>query len=316
MSLLVAKLAMAHPDFYRERIEYLHEQARSVYEVTIGKDGKFYRANGELLDTSRGHTISNGDTLFTGHAIFVIGLDGRLYVSLRHAEGAFHHSSFLAGDRVLMAGELSVLNGELVAINARSGHYKPDAYRLRVMLGVLERLGVPLANVKVRIIGVGVNLEAWNYSLPAPLFMKVVNPSVESGHDVLAAAAATPEMSSGNELVRLLAVALFNKPDFGALAPLTYPASYKPAIFEALGRAVHDPVTRQAMLDKLEAGTRYGIEPGFSISPRRGWYNRHSAELDATLLRLKGEIPEAADRLEKLIKMRQDVLKDEVSNEY
>ncbi|MBX3654490.1 MAG: hypothetical protein KIS62_12930 [Ramlibacter sp.] len=55
---------------------------------------------------------------------YVISPAGRLYVHM-HVADNFHHSSLLAGGRVLGAGMVGVSNGRIVYINNKSGHYMP-----------------------------------------------------------------------------------------------------------------------------------------------------------------------------------------------
>lgn len=55
---------------------------------------------------------------------YVISPAGRLYVHM-HVADSFHHSSLLAGGRVLGAGMIGVSNGRIVYINNKSGHYMP-----------------------------------------------------------------------------------------------------------------------------------------------------------------------------------------------
>jgi len=54
----------------------------------------------------------------------VVSPAGRLYVHM-HVADTFHHSTLLAGGRVLGAGMIGVSNGRIVYINNKSGHYMP-----------------------------------------------------------------------------------------------------------------------------------------------------------------------------------------------
>lgn len=55
---------------------------------------------------------------------YVVSPAGRLYVHM-HVADTFHHSTLLAGGRVLGAGMIGVSNGRIVYINNKSGHYMP-----------------------------------------------------------------------------------------------------------------------------------------------------------------------------------------------
>jgi hypothetical protein len=52
---------------------------------------------------------------------------GNLYATLDQEVGHTHHSSLLAGDPVVGAGEIEVRYGKLVAMTDQSGHYRPTA---------------------------------------------------------------------------------------------------------------------------------------------------------------------------------------------
>ncbi|KAJ7904813.1 hypothetical protein B0H13DRAFT_2334585 [Mycena leptocephala] len=91
------------------------------------------------LDTATADVMPH---LGTPTAIFVVGLDGQLYVSLQHKVYMFHHSSILAGADVLSAGELKVNSGKITYASNWSGHYKPDAALAKLQLEeALRRLG-------------------------------------------------------------------------------------------------------------------------------------------------------------------------------
>jgi hypothetical protein len=91
------------------------------------------------LDTATADVMPH---LGTPTAIFVVGLDGQLYVSLQHKVYMFHHSSILAGADVLSARELKVNSGKITYASNWSGHYKPDAALAKLQLEeALRRLG-------------------------------------------------------------------------------------------------------------------------------------------------------------------------------
>ena len=56
---------------------------------------------------------------------FVVSPGGGFYVH-HHEADLFHHSSFLAGGRVLTAGMIGVSKGRIVYLSNKSGHYQPS----------------------------------------------------------------------------------------------------------------------------------------------------------------------------------------------
>jgi hypothetical protein len=73
--------------------------------------------------------------------------NGKIIASKVHSIGKFHHSSFLSGQPVASAGEISVEQGVVREITRRSGHYKPTAEQLNQFLERLNNAGVDLRNV-------------------------------------------------------------------------------------------------------------------------------------------------------------------------
>jgi hypothetical protein len=104
--------------------------------------GRVYTDSGVKFHTGDHSTAFSG----SGWAIFVMSPNRTVY-SASHNVGQFHHSSFLAGGPVLAAGEWAVNNGKVVAITAKSGHYKPDEKMFYQILWTLKRRGVRLTGV-------------------------------------------------------------------------------------------------------------------------------------------------------------------------
>ncbi len=127
---------------FGSKVKYLDQQQREKYRVTV-QDGLLIDSKGNPLDTRDGPT--GGPLSFLagrGLAIFVMDQDGNLYVKKQPTGGKFHHTSFLAGEPVAAAGEVTVRKGKLVEINRISGHYKPSLDQLGQAVGQLERQGV------------------------------------------------------------------------------------------------------------------------------------------------------------------------------
>ncbi len=96
------------------------------------------------FDTSAMVTAFKG----RGWAIYVMSETGNLHASA-HSVGSRHHSSLLAGASVAGAGEMRVLQGKLIEISNKSGHYAPAAAHFLQVFYVLQKRGVSLFNTKV-----------------------------------------------------------------------------------------------------------------------------------------------------------------------
>ncbi|TYZ61949.1 hypothetical protein PybrP1_000683, partial [[Pythium] brassicae (nom. inval.)] len=132
------------------RVEYCDAAARRAYEVQLvpasERDSESGDDNAAPVRAVFAATQRPVHTDALSKWIFVVALDGRLYVG-RKRKGAFHHSSFVAGAPILAAGKLMVQHGQLVAIEPHSGHYKPTSRNLAALCGVLRAQGVALAHV-------------------------------------------------------------------------------------------------------------------------------------------------------------------------
>lgn len=106
-------------------VEYDRDLARQGATRITLRNGLMYTAANQVLDTTRMVTMHSGP----GMAIYVMSFEGHLYVS-PHSVGHRHHSSLLAGATVTGAGEIKVVQGRLVSISNKSGHYQPDTFIL------------------------------------------------------------------------------------------------------------------------------------------------------------------------------------------
>lgn len=125
-------------------VEYLSKKDRAPYEVLVGKDGKLVDVMGDPIDTSNAKIIGGKAV-----GIYVMAPNGKIYLSKSQAVGKFHHSSFLAGDDVAVAGELIIKDGVLKGINRHSGHYRPEKAQLRQIMQELKGRGADLKDVRV-----------------------------------------------------------------------------------------------------------------------------------------------------------------------
>jgi len=97
-------------------VKYLTVEERADAEVAMDRSGRLVFVRGDR---------QGEPPIIGGKAIFVVDAEGRIYAGEPWA-GKFHHSSFLAGEPVSMAGEFVLdTQGRLVEITNQSGHYRP-----------------------------------------------------------------------------------------------------------------------------------------------------------------------------------------------
>jgi hypothetical protein len=114
---------------------------------------QFHRASGlsKLKHVNTGvlfnHMIRT--SLKKGHKwIFVADTSFRLYIGYKQS-GAFQHSSFLHGARILSAGLIKVKHGQLRKLSPLSGHYRPPAANFKAFVHSLRDEGVDLSRVSI-----------------------------------------------------------------------------------------------------------------------------------------------------------------------
>jgi hypothetical protein len=102
-------------------VHYMTPEEREAHRLFVDGDGALRSArDGTLFDTTSGRTVFSD-----GRAIFVMDEHGNLYATMNQQVGHIHHSSLLAGDPVVGAGEIDVRGGQLVGMTDKSGHYHP-----------------------------------------------------------------------------------------------------------------------------------------------------------------------------------------------
>ena len=138
-------------DPIRISIEYLRTQeARAPYLIHV-RDGKIYKADGTLLDTSDG----DAPIRYYGEGIrtymYVMDSEGHIYIltELEQVTGPrtrsrFHHSSVFAAGNVAAAGEITVRNGEIILIDDESGHYESWEPQNRQIIAEFARRGIQI----------------------------------------------------------------------------------------------------------------------------------------------------------------------------
>lgn len=80
--------------------------------------------------------------------IFVADASFRLYIGYKQS-GAFQHSSFLHGARILAAGQIKVKHGQLRNLEPLSGHYRPPVANFRAFVHTLQDEGVDMSRVSI-----------------------------------------------------------------------------------------------------------------------------------------------------------------------
>lgn len=126
-------------------VKYLDDAARPSYAVSIER-GRLLKGD-VPYDTRDETTVHSG----VGWAVFVQSPKTKTFYTGSHAKGQFHHSSFLAGEPVMSAGEWKVTDGQLKLITSKSGHYKPD---IEDMIAALESLRAVQVDLSAAQIGV------------------------------------------------------------------------------------------------------------------------------------------------------------------
>lgn len=119
-----------------------HPQLKEQSRVTV-RDGLLYR----------GKDLLNTDALPQGHQIWVMNKNGELFI------GAPCHAFLLKSQPgkpgygyakpVACAGDIRVVNGKIVRIDNRSGHYQPHADQLKLAIRYLSTLDVLAHDVHI-----------------------------------------------------------------------------------------------------------------------------------------------------------------------
>jgi hypothetical protein len=100
-------------------LEYADAEQRQRYLLSF--DQAICSQNGAPFDTTAGFTIGED-----GAGPCVVSEGGEWYAKAgEFATKAFHHSSFLSGAPVMLAGTMRVAGGKLQYISNNSGHYAP-----------------------------------------------------------------------------------------------------------------------------------------------------------------------------------------------
>lgn len=131
-------------------IKYLSEQERMYYEVEVDNEGLLRNKISQSLFNQTNEYGESGDHSVWNATVYayVISLDKKLYLN-KHVPQSFHHSSFMAGANVLDAGMISVLNGQILSLTTKSGHYKPTIKQKLASIDYLKENNADLSQAKV-----------------------------------------------------------------------------------------------------------------------------------------------------------------------
>jgi hypothetical protein len=151
------------------KVKYLTRLEAKKYELVFGNDRRAYQyawwdpemmEKWELVpaDSSRSPGLKDGPAelpVFTNNLCgYSMSMDRRFYIGPHRAgfDGAssnFYHSSYLAGQTVLCAGEMKIINGIITEVTNDSGHYQPSLTHLVNVLETLSMYGVDVINIDV-----------------------------------------------------------------------------------------------------------------------------------------------------------------------
>jgi len=120
----------------KNKVKYLTTDEALLYELKVYK-GRVY-VNDKLYSTNLNRSRP--------HSIFTVSLDGRIFICDCDDLNVFHHSSFVSGEPVRTAGELFVIDGRIIAVNNKSGHYKPTYRSLDILKLSLQNMGLENTN--------------------------------------------------------------------------------------------------------------------------------------------------------------------------
>lgn len=84
-----------------------------------------------------------------GKGIFVLDTYGTLYCGSK-IRGIFHHSSFVRGHAVQVAGGLTIVDGWLQQLSPHSGHYQPSQDLIEQMMSDWSEAGVDFSHVELK----------------------------------------------------------------------------------------------------------------------------------------------------------------------
>ncbi len=142
-------------DLQTRKIVYLNpdDMAKAECRLVI-KDGRFLRPlfrnrldEAQFMPYDTTEMVSHAGL---GYGAYVINAQGEISIFNHYGDASkFVHASMNAGATAFAAGELKIVNGQLVEVTAYSGHYRPDINNVYLALKHLKDQGIDLREVKV-----------------------------------------------------------------------------------------------------------------------------------------------------------------------
>jgi hypothetical protein len=162
------------------RFLYLESEVQqALYEVfvkgsTLWRQSVVFNTAGWTLENRKQRRFSPGEPDGENMGIWVMSPEGRIFSGPESFSGGHvHHSAFLAGGRVLGAGEWLVRAGRPLVISNESGHYQPSFTQFQNALRKLGEKGVALKSIAAE----------WPYSSAYPYWFnaeQIVIPGVRA----------------------------------------------------------------------------------------------------------------------------------------
>ena len=196
----------SHLDVGRSLAEYLRADQVVKYRVDI-RSGLAYQQkwwlnsnSWALADSSlimegtkalQKKSGSDDIVIRDGYSGYVMSQGGDLYSGPHFApangktEVARYHSSYFNGEPILCAGDIKIVDGVIVEISNRSGHYRPPPQKLSMAVEILAVQGVSLARLSVSSEANGVRTAAnWLTTFPPYAMALPLNTAGEgTGHE-------------------------------------------------------------------------------------------------------------------------------------
>ncbi|MFP5520270.1 MAG: hypothetical protein ACLGGX_10220 [Bdellovibrionia bacterium] len=150
---------------YRDTIS--NKQWNVIY-FTPRERGPFtLRLQAGLLRDHRGQLFStpfNSDNGQFESVLFVINKKMELLYLPFEQRGKYHHSTLSAGDDIIFAGTMIVVDGRMTEVSNHSGHYKPSTEQTVKVLRLLHEMG--LDHSRLNLVGISARELGGAYSLP------------------------------------------------------------------------------------------------------------------------------------------------------
>jgi hypothetical protein len=99
-------------------IQFLVDSDLAECRISV-KDGVFYDSKNNLASTEKHYTNEAGP----GWATIVQSTEGRIYI-FEHRRSELHHTTISGGKPVRYAGKIKLVEGRVVGLTSKTGHYK------------------------------------------------------------------------------------------------------------------------------------------------------------------------------------------------